>query len=490
MKILFFEPYAIWTPHFETCLEIMQNHLDQGAQVTFLGCNASLPSCDPNPNHDLVICLQCIRKRRLGLHLLSKKVKCKSVIKLSDNDKKQLKRLQKTFKDIDELKQYSVDDFDIGMAVSSSLISILRDPYPDLLENQLLTYRLLRSSYKDYLSLMNYLESDSFNRVYVFNGRFAPLRGVLRACEKKKVDCFIHERGCNINHYAIYENALPIDLQYNEKLIRESWEDAEKKDKEQIASDFYRDRVQGKEQSWYSYIVKQEKGLLPQEWDVNKENIVIFNSSEDEFAAIGEEWKNPLYRTQIEGIERIVASMAEYSERFHVYLRIHPNLSGVQNKSVIELFNITAKNFTVVPPDSKISTYALVQAANKVVTFGSTVGIEAVFWEKPSILAGMSLYRNLDSVYTPSSHEELIEMLLSDLPPKNKEGALIYGYYLNTFGIPFKYYKTEGLFTGKFKNTEIQLLHPPRFISRIYQSKISKAILAKISKIHSALVSS
>jgi len=91
------------------------------------------------------------------------------------------------------------------------------------------------------------------------------------------------------------------------------------------------------------------------------------------------------------------------------------------------------------------------QQADKVVTFGSTVGIEAPFWGKPSILGGRAVYQQLGSTYNPDSHEELMGLLLtSGLPPNDKLGSLMYGYFYNTFGIPFQYYKGENFFAGTF----------------------------------------
>lgn len=39
---LFFEPYSLATPHFETALELMQNHRDLGDEPFAYQCNANL----------------------------------------------------------------------------------------------------------------------------------------------------------------------------------------------------------------------------------------------------------------------------------------------------------------------------------------------------------------------------------------------------------------------------------------------------------------
>jgi hypothetical protein len=256
--------------------------------------------------------------------------------------------------------------------------------------------------------------------------------------------------------------------------IRRAWEDAAIDQRIVTAERFYHERAAGKQQSWRSFVTGQEKGLLPKSWDFRKRNIVIFNSSEDEFSSIGDEWKNPLYTTQVKAVRAIVDDLSAH-DGLHVYLRMHPNLAGVDNDSVQDLFAIRADNFTVIPPDSRVSSYELLKACNTVISFGSTVGIEAAFWGKPSILAGKCFYRDLGSVYLPETHEELVRMALSDLPPKDRGGALMYGYYMNTYGRPFKYYKADTLFSGTYRG---QSTRAP-FLARLTRRLIKAMYLQK-----------
>ena len=99
----------------------------------------------------------------------------------------------------------------------------------------------------------------------------------------------------------------------------------------------------------------------------------------------------------------------------------------------------------------------MIKKSDKVLTFGSTVGIEAVYWGTPSILAGIAFYKDLGGTYNPESHEILIQLLTSELKPKNKQLALMYGYYYNTYGIQFKYYKPDSFLSGKFKNERLKI---------------------------------
>ncbi len=467
MKVLFFEPFAIWTPHFETCLEVMQEHINKGASITFIGCDASLPGCEPNPDHHLALCLCCMAKRKKGLKMLSSS---SSITYISLNDlcpsqDDDVRKIRLHFANVDDLCSYKIENYDIGMAVASSLMSIYRTPEPDLVQAKDRLSRLFVASYRTYFRMKDYLRENLPDSVYIFNGRFSFLRSVFRICRQNNIDCFTHERGANIHKYAVYKNALPHDKAYNTNEIRNTWDKAPKEQRAAIAERFYYDREAGIQQSWFSFVSSQENGLLPEGWSPGRHNVAIFNSSEDEFAATGEEWKNPLYPNQLIGLKRIVEDLSKY-ENIHIYLRMHPNLAGVHNQSVEELYHIKANNFTLIPPKAKVSTYALIRSSQNIITFGSTVGIEAAFWGKPSILAGQSLYDGLGSVYLPQNHEELIRLALSRLQPKDRTGALLFGYYCNTFGRDFKHYQADGLFSGKFRGKAIK---PPLSVWAIYR---------------------
>jgi hypothetical protein len=186
---------------------------------------------------------------------------------------------------------------------------------------------------------------------------------------------------------------------------------------------------------------------LPQNWNPGKKNIIIFNSSEDEFAAVGPEWKNPVYKDQLTGIKAILEDL-QFEKDIWIYLRIHPNLEDVKDEDTMALYDLHYQNLTIVKPDSKISSYELLFNASKVVTFGSTMGIEAVYWGIPSISIGITLYSDFNATYQPANHKQVIEMIKSDLKPSAPEPALKYGFFYKTFGVDYKLYTPTDILSG------------------------------------------
>jgi len=208
-----------------------------------------------------------------------------------------------------------------------------------------------------------------------------------------------------------------------------------------IGEAFYQHRRGGIRSGDRVYIGRQQKNLLPPSWDAGKKNIVFFSSSEDEFAALDREWDaNKLVPTQIGGIRTIVDALHDRQDTCQVYVRIHPNLAGVRFAYHTDLYMLEREypNVTVISPDSPISTYALIDHADQVVVFGSTVGIEAVYWGKPVILIGPAYYRDLGACYVPKDEAELKDLLTCDLAPKDRLPAIVYGYsILGDVGLGF-----------------------------------------------------
>lgn len=467
MKILFFEPYALANPHYETALEIMQGHIDKGDEIIFYHCDAQLRSCEANKEHNINTCISCIARRKDGLTLLSnrKAVIAKNFLQLSKSEIHELQKMEFQFRNIQELKDYEIHGVDIGMAVASTLISYQRDSKPDTIQLRTLINDLMISSLAVYYSFRKILKEDNPDLVYIFNGRFSNIRPVLRLCEQQQINYRIHERGSNKFRYNISHNHLPHDLLKFQELLFAAWEsekDIEKKI--QIANDFYIKRKLGQEQSWFSFVKDQKYGKLPENWTGDKKNVVIFNSSEDEFAAIGDEFNLKIFKDQLDALE-FLSAFSKECKNMHFYLRVHPNLKNVYNHTT-NFEHLETKNFFIIPATSDVNTYSLIDNCDLVISFGSTAGIEATYWGKPSILIGRTFYENLESTYNAESKGDVLNWISTSLEPKDKLGAYIYGFYLSTHGISYKIYKPSGLFGGEYKGRALALVDKWSFLDK------------------------
>lgn len=459
MKALFVPlTHARMTPCHEILLEYQQTLLNEGAEVVVVGCDAELPACDWNPFGSRTRCWSCISRRKRGSRALSPSPRTIGLVNLTDDDLQRIAALRKNFRDLDDLKSYSVDGNDVGMAAASSLITWLRDPELDIRHHNDTCANLVKAGMMVYYSVSNHVKTERPDRIYVFNGRTVGARAVLRAAAHLELPCHTLEAGNDIFHHQEVVGHSFHEKKFLQDQIRVRWEgatgDPGRADK---AEAFFKGRVErSKASGWAVFAEDQRRGLLPDTWDQAGRKIAVFNSAEDEFAAVSEEWANPIYPNQLTALRMLQESIDADNRPCHVYVRIHPNLI----KSSVELERIatvlTSPKITIIPPDSAVDSYALLNASDVVLTYGSTIGLEAGYWGKPSILAASALWDDFGITYNPGSHEELVEMLFAELPPKPRENALPLGYSFTFPTSPFLHYRPISSSRGVFRGTEIR----------------------------------
>ena len=485
-KILFYAPYTIFPFHFETELELATKYINDGHNVIFLLCDGDLPTCDPNPSHKLSICTKCKSRRDSGLKWLGKSnVQVQKFYKITEEQK----QIIQSFKSIDissleQLKNISIEGSDIGMAAFSSVIVNLREPYPNLQTHLALIRKNLIAAATVHFSLKNYFIQDRPDQVIIFNGRMAPLRPVLRLTQSLEIETYVHERSGDINRYYLTKNIYPHDLNFMKQEIELTYQNSlllEAK-KLEIATEWFEERSNNHPQAWFSYTEKQKKNLLPQNLNFQHVNIAIFNSSEDELMAI-EGWGNPFYENQSDGIYKIINEFKDISD-IKFFLRVHPNLTGIDNSQTNFFQNVLSKfpNLEIIPPDSPISTYTLIDVCDIVITFGSTVGIEAVYRKKPSILMGRSIYEDLGGLILPNSHTDLINilhvyLLTRELPKVNdcKISFVKFGFFQKIYGCIFEYVKPNNAFEVSLqRHNEKAYFVKPSLAAKILSKVLNK----------------
>lgn len=469
MIVAFYAPYSCNLRLFETELDLMQQEIDDGNDVLFLSCGGLYPICEPNPEHEFEMCLQCCSRKKVGLNLLSKKpIERKILNGIQRKDRKEFSLLKRVFKNSEELKEYKFDGYNIGFGVLSSMIDYTNDPEPDTLLFKKKIDQFISASFFTYRAVINYANKYKFKKLYVFNGRHAYENAAIKAAISKSIDYLTYEFGHDKNHYELNINALPHDREPKRKQICKIWKESSESTFTKVykAKEFYQNNVKGKEISYINYSKNQKKGKLPKSWNRSDRNICIFNSSEREWAVTSDCRVNWFYPNQRNGIIKIVTDLAKINKGFKVYLRMHPNMIGSDEAYLENIYKLEKEYsfFHIIRADSNICSYTLIKNANTVVTFGSTLGIEAVYLGTPSVLAAEMYYDHLDSTYNPSSHNQLVNMINDNLEPKNKLGAYMLGYYLMNYGLPYKHYKAKELFSGTFK--QVKVVHE-NYIDRI-----------------------
>jgi hypothetical protein len=473
-------------PHLETELEIMERLLAQGNTIYWIICEGDFKACFNNPEHKVMDCKVCYSRVNNGLNVLKSNIENhKNLHVLKYNQFLNITTFKEkgfpkefNFSDTKELKTYHYKSYDSGMATASSLVSYTRNHEPNVADHKDFIYRGLLTGAYLYETFQLILDKIQPDLVVLFNGRFIENRPLLRVCQERKISYATHERGGKINNFLFRINSIPHSIETISKEMDYLWENA-KEDREKVGKLFYTNRIKRVEDAWYSFTKEQQEGRLPESFKSNEDKkvITIFNSSLDEYEGL-EGFGPFFYPNDNEGIRRICESL-ENNSKVKLYLRVHPNLKGIDNSQNKYLREKIAKwsSVEIIPAEDSVDTYALINKSDIVVVFGSTVGAEAAFAGKKVVLLGRAAYENLKCFLVPKNHEELIQMLTDDhyvFPTINPEDPLKYGYWNESFGIENIYYKPVNLGKGRYKGKQVKANFILRELRRFIDKKVNK----------------
>lgn len=348
-------------------------------------------------------------------------------------------------------RQMVYGNFDLGEATISTYISLTRDKELLNLHKTAFAKKIARNSLLTYLGARRFIKDNSIELVYNFNGRQDYLRAIFRACHDVGVKCINVERARPGGFIEFYDNSLPYNIKAKQTLIENFWNESLDSERRKISvgSQFFEKKREGLETISRVYTANQERNYLPSELDNGQRNIVLFNSSDDEHAAVGDEYRNPFFENQNEGIMFLIALAKTKLNAFNLIIRMHPNLANVKFDYMHSVLGLHQKykNVFVYGPDSSVDTYALIDTAYKVITFGSTAGLEASYSGVPVVLLGKGRYYYSDVAYVPEDKSQIIDLLVTDLPAKPKINALKFGYYYSSGGVKTQYYYQKGVFS-------------------------------------------
>jgi hypothetical protein len=441
------------TPHIETSFEISLSHLSLGDRVNyyFWGHKALYKESIFPANFSFLFPKKNLPEVKAAKLINHENFYYDSKYKLVDFEKTTFK-----YSNIEELKELTFQNFDIGMAVASSLISLKKDSNPCIKSNKNLIDKMLESGVQIYLNTIELLSKYIVDLVYIFNGRFCNQRAILRACEKLNIKYKIHERGANKDLYFV-RDFMPHNKELIQKEMLQSWELITDKNKaKEVAIKWFLDRRSGIDTDWFSYSKNQEKNYLPN-FEKSTKIITYFHSSDDEYAAIGDQFKWKGWIDQFDAVVNLI-KVVDSIKTIKLVIRLHPHMikksiaENLKWKSLIKY----SKDILIINPESKIDSYALVENSDIILSSGSKIGIESVFLKKPSILLGPSPYDSLLLTYPAHSIEDLTNLLTNKLNPIDNDNLYKYGYWWATHGDKFIYYKPLSLTKGKFLGVDLQ----------------------------------
>jgi hypothetical protein len=462
--VLVFAVAPLWIPHFETELEIIAGHHEAGDTVHVASCHRGMDSCLANPHGHRYACMTCISRANSGFDVAAVPASRRHVLDIRSSSDVDVPE----FASFDALRAFKVDGVEVGAAAASSLISILRESHPDVRSHGPLVRHLLESGIGVFRSATALLSEVRPDLAYVFNGRYASTLPLIRASERAGVPFVTHEAGYELGTYRLISNSTIHVLDTLKRALEDTWNQSALTlaDRERIGREFFVGRRTGGEGDAveeYQFARRLDPGHVPEEvagWKGRR--VVVFNSSEDEFA-VADTYANPVYKDQLEALEAI--ALHTWPDDTRIIIREHPNLRGLHNTQTERLQALgSLRHVTVIGAESTVDSYALLEAADLAVTFGSTIGAEAVFWGCPSVLIGRAPFEDL-GVIRPTSHEEVVKTLLADHDRPLSDDILRFGFFQREWSVPFERFHQDTFRTGTFAGVSIRPARPAKLAS-------------------------
>lgn len=414
----------LWTIHYASELELVADHLSRGDDVHILTCRGGLAGCTANPTNDRLTCVYCRSSQRRALRAVgipASHVHAVPHTEVADS---------LPVETLDELRDFDPDGSGAGRAAVSSLVSHLRDPEPDITKHDQLARQLLSSAQTVFKWTRERLDSLGADLAYVFNGRYVNALPTVRAARQLAVPIIAHERNWNATGFITRESGSVHSLEEWTLLLS-------KADHEVAQSAAARSRSL----QWYEgrrfrvddarntgFTKEQSAGRLPSGFDAGARNVSIFLSSEDEFVALAE-WKH-LFGESQEGTVASLISHPALDPAIRFWVRTHPNLRTLKNAQTARIDSLATTspaNTHVIPAVSDVDSYELMEQSDLVITFGSTVGPESIYWGTPVLLLGRATYESMDQVAIPASIDEAVDIINVGSPKPDRAAALGFG---------------------------------------------------------------
>ena len=368
----------------------------------------------------------------------------------------------------DQIKSYVYDGLSIG---EHAYAGALRYYARGDLNNEFFGEQILRRYFKSALLTVfcmdRVLEQNNYDVVCFHHGIYVPQGLITQVCQKKNIRVVTWNPAYKSNtfifsHYDSYHHTM-----ISEDISR--WQDIEMNEtKENAIKKYLKSRRQGtNDWIWFHDTPEENADKIKDELGCSFDR-----------PAIGL-FTNVMWDAQLHYesnafenmLDWVFASIDYFSKRkdLELFIRIHPaEIRGAIPsrqpllKEIYDKYESMPDNVYVIPPESQISTYALMDKCNAVTIYNTKTGIEVASEGIPTIVAGEAWIRGKGFAIDVNSKDEYFK-ILEDLPFKSKMSnehklnALKYAYHFfmrRMIPIPFIEFDSKtGLYSSTLQST-------------------------------------
>jgi hypothetical protein len=364
-----------------------------------------------------------------------------------------------------------------GSALANEIVTLIQDRNLSISNNRSLILKMIRSYLEIYSATQSQIFKNKIDRVLLFNGRFLHERAVWDASKYLNVEILLFETTRNRLHVRAlgFHNRIN-----NQKLILEHWNNSDETlENKIIESNIWFEDMNGKSNPFFTDTKVQSKR--------DKPFLIYFSNSDDEAIGFWDTWSENLGK-QIDCVQNLQDIFAKQN-KYDLIIRLHPNLLNKTDNEINSWLNLPRRpNSELIGPSERISSYELLEKSVGVITFGSTMGIQAAHALKPVLVLADCKYDELGIADKANSWEFVINWVNNlndfskDILNSRKEKSHAFGYFVRTGGRAFKYGQLyeKGWGAWSVKSFLDQTYHEYKFLEKVRILKLKvKMIVAR-----------
>jgi hypothetical protein len=409
--------------------------VSEGNSVDVVLCSVRVGACYVNPLGSKRICGFC--KDLVKRTMLNISVNLIDLDKLSFNSNKYSPKNRLLAK---ENRNWHVD---------STFISKFRIGV-DHTESKMLknAYLKLSNAYHVMFETVQFiLKSGRYNELWTFNERTILAGAAIECAKSMDVSYVTFELVGRDYQVFIARNISIFSTQYFGNEFRGLMRTISRKEVLK-GKEFYQLKLQGIRTNDVAYYVPA--AIANDLTDIGKIDLLFLFSSEDEFESLG-----PYIQKYYDSQEAVCLFVKRHFTSLNIAVRFHPNQEGIPKAVIEKKISLLRKNgVRVFEPKSAISSYDLLTKAGTVVTFGSTIGLEAVNMRKRVIQVGSSMYSGMHIISQADSLQSLVAYLANPSTiVKKRFRAIACGYFLMNYSSEpcDRAYVTENSLDNQYK---------------------------------------
>jgi len=327
-----------------------------------------------------------------------------------------------------------------GSAMGRAILQVPPDKNTPVTDDHVWPERYVKAAAESYAyvfdQVVEVLQTRSVSSVIAYNGRFLHDNAVAAAAISQSLPVMYYDTGGLDTDFdlTVDETHDWSALQDRMKHMAQNWGEPAGT---QIGSSWFTDRTAHTDVLNQAFTGGQKIGQGLTEPPAGEKVVLYFSSSGDEISELDLDWSKYFFG-QPQALKTLANSCRELG--YALVVRTHPHNKVKPDRDVQDWLDAVDQASPAVHVDhhSDLDSYALMNQADVVVTYGSTTGVEAAFQGKPVIVMGPSAYDELGCARRVTSQAELVGALKGP-GTVDSHAAVSYGLMMRRRGFSYRY---------------------------------------------------